>query len=546
MAKITDPDDLIISSTVGNLGVDGNMWLDTSASTISFAVFGALTSAKEGVTHQAIYSKLVDLWTTSAYNKFEFPMYTIDAKSGQYLYGTDGATFSGWVFLDDTARTYPKDGGWDEYLTNGTLDRRYVGIVSLGGVNSGAQLYFQKTSTGSAIDFTFDDAANEGILIYEDGGIDNQTFFKGFVREEAKKYKDSVLADTGQIATGAYIVNLLLSNEDDLNITDTDANVASILPYTKINIKYFDAAFSRDVDSVTNRNFGIVVDVGTNSGVDGSAPGAASVLTTAAGSMTVNEFAGGTLAIYTGTDENLTFPIVSNTATTITVTGTIASGSGISFTAFPSTSLGASLQEIYTKVQYQLRQNSDIDESGTGTVNGKTASILLDYTAQLNAGFFSPTNPNGGGSGVFVAGLEAADINSIIFYDNTAVARSYPYAAVGALNFNGVLVSGGTGYYRMYFTDLAGSADYGLTGAITVNDTSGNPIQGTISGTPISFTFDYTGNVQGGRTGGTDADVTIVAGNAGSAKPVVATGTITASKSISFTLTAEQDRAYLV
>lgn len=114
------------------------------------------------------------------------------------------------------------------------------------------------------------------------------------------------------------------------------------------------------------------------------------------------------------------------------------------------------------------------------------------------------------------------------------------------MNFNAVLTAGGTGYYRMYFTDLAGSNDYGLAGAITVNDKDGNPIQGTITSGVIAFTFDYDGNVQGGRTAGTDAPVTIVAGNPGSAKPVVATGTITRSKSVSISLVAEQDRAYLV
>lgn len=38
---------------------------------------------------------------------------------------------------------------------------------------------------------------------------------------------------------------------------------------------------------------------------------------------------------------------------------------------------------------------------------------------------------------------------------------------------------------------------------------------------------------------------TATAGNAGSSKPVVATGIITKSKSISITLTAETDRAYI-
>ena len=82
--------------------------------------------------------------------------------------------------------------------------------------------------------------------------------------------------------------------------------------------------------------------------------------------------------------------------------------------------------------------------------------------------------------------------------------------------------------------------------AITVNDKDGVPIQGVISGSSISFTFDYSNNVQGGRTAGTNADVVIVAGNKGYAKPVVATGTITQAKGISFGLVAETDRAYVI
>ena len=126
------------------------------------------------------------------------------------------------------------------------------------------------------------------------------------------------------------------------------------------------------------------------------------------------------------------------------------------------------------------------------------------------------------------------------------MSREYPYASAGTLNFNSYLTSGGTGYFVMYFTDLSAAQDYGFTGAIIVNDASGNPIQGTITGASVDFTFDYTGNVQGGRTGGTNADVTLVCGNAGTAKPVVVTGTITQSKAVTFVATAEQDRAYLI
>ena len=607
MAKITNPDDI-------DVGVE--LTLDTSGSTFTLNVAGTLV-AKDGVTIQALYSKFIDLWTTASYNKFEFPMYTIDAKSGQYIFGFDGGTYSGWKPADDATRQMLRDGGWSEYTSAGVLDRQYVGIVSLGLCNSGAQLYYQKTSTGAATDFTFDDEVNEGILVYQNGVSDTRTYFKGFVREAGYKYKDSILADTAQTATGAYTVNMLLSNETDLDVVDNDAYVSKAqavdtaswvggvatynfssahgitdgdwvkitgstpsgynaegfctvsdadtltLPitgdpgaytsgatlgtiYSVINVKYFSAAYTKDIDlDDTPRSFGIVIDAGTHSGVDASAPGGASVLTSASGGMEVSAYVGGILTIQDGTDEGVQFPITANTATTVTVTGTITVGSNLSFTVERAASPSATLQQIYTKIQYLLRQDSDID-STSGTVNGKTGSLLLNFVgSSLKAGFYAPTNPNGGGSGVMVEGITDAEINSVVFYDNSAVTREYPYASAGVLNFNSYLTSGGTGYYRMYFTDLAGALDYGLTGAITVNDADGNPIQGTISSGSISFTFDYTGNTQGGRSGDTDAAVTLVAGNAGSAKPVVATGTITESKAISITATAEQDRAYL-
>ena len=512
MAKITDPDDLVVSSSSGNLGVDGNIWLDTTASTFELAVYGALTSAKEGVTIQALYSKFVDLWTTSAYNKFEFPMYTIDATSGQYQFGTDGATYSGWVAANDTTRQMLRDGGWSEYLANGTLDRKYVGIVSLGDVNTGAQLYYQKTNGGAAADFTFDDEVNEGILIYEDGGIDNQTYFKGYVREYAKKYDDSVLADTGLTATGALKVNLLLANEDDLKIQDTDVNVAANVPYTGITTTWitgnnFDTTNTSPyaVDDVVQDDAGrwyICTTLGTADATD---------------FLDLSAMAGAGTAVfasYTGERE------IGGTYYAFNV---IVDGNG------------AIAEDVYTKVQYLLRQPGDID-SGAGTHNGTITQSLMGFVGDT---LITTT-------GVYIDDYLADDINRLTFTDALGATVSEPYTATGSLNFNSVLTAGGTGYYRMYFTDLAGANDYGLTGAITVDDASAADIAGTISGASISWTFAYDTNSQGSRTPATDAAVTVVAGNAGSAKPVVATYTITRATGQGITLTAETDRAYLV
>lgn len=448
MAKITSR---------ASLNVGTELTINEAAKTFTLNVAGNLV-AKDGVTLQALYSKFVELWATASYQDSPFPMYTIDALSGQFQFGTDGSTYSGWKPADDTTRQMLRDGGWSEYSAAGVLQRQYVGIVGLGSVSAGAQLYFQRDAADAPTNFTFTDQVNEGIQVYGDatnGNFDKRTYFKGFVREYGKKYKDSVLADTGKTATGAYLVNLLLSNEDDLKITANDAAMSGA-PYSGITVTYY------------------------------------------------------------GTNQNRTI-----------------GGSSYPFRIIINGN-NATLEQIYTKVQYLLRQDSDID-AGAGSVNGKTAAALLEFvgdTLQTK-------------QGVYIDNIQAADSNRIIFKDYNGVDRTNPYTASGTITFNSPLVGPGSSY-RMFFATLPGAGnDYGESGAITVNDASGTPIAGTISSSSIAFTFDYDGNVQGGRTAATDAAVVLIGIRPGGGKFVAATGTLTRSKSIALSLVAEQDRAYI-
>lgn len=448
MAKITNKSQL-------NVGTE--LTIDETAKTFTLNVAWNLI-AKDWVTIQALYSKFIDLWTWASYQDSPFPIYAIDALSWQFQFGTDGSTYNWWKPANDTTRQMLRDGWWSEYSAAWVLQRQYVGIVSLGDVSAWAQLYYQRASSDAPINFTFTDEVNEGIQVFWDatnGNFDKRTYFKWFVREYGKKYKSSVLADTGKTATWAYLVNLLLSNEDDLKIQTTDGNMTNV-PYSGITATYY------------------------------------------------------------GTNQNQT----------------------IGWGSYPFRVIidwnNATLEQIYTKIQYLLRQDADID-SGAGTVNGKTANELCYfvgdtlYTTQW----------------VFISNIQANDLNRIVFLDQNSVQRTYPYSSAGTISFNTPL-QWAWSYYRVFFTTLPGAGnDWWESGAVTVNDKDGNPITGTISGSSVSFTFDYDGNVQGWRTAWTDASVTIVAGRPWSAKPVVATGTITRAKGISFSLVAEADRAYL-
>ena len=194
----------------------------------------------------------------------------------------------------------------------------------------------------------------------------------------------------------------------------------------------------------------------------------------------------------------------------------------------------ATRYQIYTKMQYLLRQNSDINTGGDGgVITGKTHDLICWFVGPTlySRAFFTPS---------------PADLNDVIFIDDNGVERQFPYASAGTLNFNANLTSGGTGYYDMYYVTTPNSDDYGEGTAVLVKDKDGNDISGAITGNSIAFTFDWSGNVQGGFTGGTERDVILVWGNPGVAKPGVTTGRITQSKGISISAVAESDPSYIV
>ena len=445
-----------ITSRAGlNVGVE--LTVDETTKTYTLNVAGNLI-AKDGVTLQALYSKFVELWATASYQDSPFPMYAIDALSGQFQFGTDGATFSGWKPANDATRQMHRDGGWSEYSSAGVLNRQYVGAVGLGAVSSGAQIYYQRVSGGTPANFTFTDQVNEGIQVYGDatnGSFDTRTYFKSFLREQGQKFKDSVLADTAKTATGAYLVNFLLSNEADPKIQANDAAMSGA-PYSGINVTYY------------------------------------------------------------GTDQSRTI-----------------GGTGYPFRVIINGN-SATLEQIYTKVQYLLRQSTDID-SGVGTVTGRTAAALLAFVGD---NLLTTTS-------VYIDNVQAADSNRVTFKDQNGVDRTNPYTAAGTISANAVLVGAGSSYRLMYTAPPGAGNDYAESGAVTVNDASGVAITGVISASPIAFTYDYDGNVQAGFTGGTDRPVTLIAIRPGSGKFVVTTGVLTRSKTIALALVAEQDRSYV-
>jgi hypothetical protein len=200
---------------------------------------------------------------------------------------------------------------------------------------------------------------------------------------------------------------------------------------------------------------------------------------------------------------------------------------------------GATKEQIYERIQYQLRQDWNINNatgssSGSGTVIGKTADSLLEFVGDTLVT----------SNGVFVDNISDTDINFYQFYDTASAQRTYPYVAAGTITFNTNLTNDLSGSYKVFFTSVP-SGSYGSGSAILVNNNSGQPITGSTYGvSSVTFTFDYDGNIQGGRLPQTEAPITIVAIGLGTAQYVSTVGSIVRSNANAFSLVASLERNY--
>jgi len=188
----------------------------------------------------------------------------------------------------------------------------------------------------------------------------------------------------------------------------------------------------------------------------------------------------------------------------------------------------ATTQQIYEKIQWSLRQNTDID-AGDGTVIGKTADALIYFVGDTLIG----TN------GVRISGLNDNFLNAVEFYDYNGVKRIYPFVSAGNISF-GANAGSGDFIYKMFFAN-----SYGTASALIVNDKDGTPISGTYSGSPISFSFAYDSNTQGGRTAGTNAAVIVVGIGLTGGQFISIEHTITKSQGQSILLAPALERNYV-
>ena len=270
MALIIDPDNLTRSSTSGNLGVDGNIWIETTTKTIKLAIFGSLTT--DGVTLKCIYSFLKEEWKNDAeLIKYPFPMVPLTDEQFEFSSGWNfDKTGSGNSFTPNLVRT----SGWAVKNTSNVTTEMWAGVITLGSIQAGGQVYYTQYAGDTAHDINLTGAVNQAIQIYSDpngdgstaDGFDRRSYLKLFLREQGNAYASSQLSDIGVSTLSYQAYRFPLADSDDSKITVSDIGIdvntdgtADVAPYSGMSITWVPAGFQRNING-TPRDFHVLID----------------------------------------------------------------------------------------------------------------------------------------------------------------------------------------------------------------------------------------------------------------------------------------------
>lgn len=482
MPKIIDPD-LLADSAADDGSTE--VFINTATKRVKLVLTGDLTNTgvqdTNGVTLKALYSFLKEEWRTDPNTK------NLAAFDFPMVPITDEAFefVSGWDLQDATAEGLIRDAGWTVKNVSGNTIKMFAGIIGLGSIETNDQLYYQQVSGGGTTNVLLTGQVNQAVQVLRDDD------------------GDGVYAEGSDYDRRAYF--RLYTREQAQKYGQAALSDIGVSGNMAAQAYRFPISTSSDALKIT------VADVG----IDANSDNVADVAPYSGMSITYY----GTAQVRSIGGTNRNFGVVIN---------------GNSGTA----------EQIYQFVQWSLRRTTDID-AGAGTLVGKIADELLEFVGDTLK-TKSVNNPAGGGSGVYIDNFQVADTNRITFRDNTGTERTFPYVASLTINFGDNLKNDTSAKYWVYFTTLPGGGnDFGETGAVIVDDNAGADMAGDVSGaSSVQKSFNYDGNVQGGRTAGTDALITVIGIGLNTGQYVKATGTIGRSTSNSVSLVAALERNY--
>lgn len=464
-----------------------------------------------GVFGQPLYSRAMIDWKDDNFliRNAPFPMFNIDSDAGKYLVGQDASGNNhGTNFVDNTefgirSRKLVRNMGWQEIDSGGLVTAEYAAIRSNATVedNDRDLAYYQfgtDTTVDDTVDFEFAGPVDESIKVFDATVTRAQaTVTQGYDFNNTSP--DTIdRNDGGSFITDGYKVGsrVIVQNAEAAGDNGTyEVTVVTAGTITVTAVGGGDAGLTGGLDDNTatldlDNRFAFSLKlrprdddaVGKSFAQQGLADALATQLSNRAFIFGLG-----------------TVPDADITATDATIDGnTPYTGMSITFHSTPQSRGAATLvggaqnfgiiiegnsgtkNQIYEFVQRQLRKLTDID-ADADTAIGRTIDGLLRFNGttlefgSVDGGLTFPTNPDGGGSGVYCDNVAAADANFVAFWDNTGVLRTNKETIAITLDFNQILIDDTVAEADLFFdrtirtsvADLVVNAGTGPTGTIT-------------------------------------------------------------------------------
>jgi hypothetical protein len=473
-------------TTLGATGASTEKSIHYDVANLDIYVLEQGNVSADGVSGQAIYSFTMQEWKDDNFliGNAKFPMLCIDSDAGKYIIGQNAAGINtGWNWKDDAAfsirtRKLLRNMGWDELDANGITIAREVGVLTVDAVedpvnDTGFYQFGTDTTVDDTVDFTFNGAINEAVRFYE---------------EQAQPGSLAITTTTitrtgGSFITEGYKVGgqVTIRNAEDAGnngtwgpLTAVTATVLTVASGLTAN-----AADTTAILAVNNANafkIGMRVRDADPTGKTFAQSNLTTIQKTALSNF-IYQF-----PLATVSDDNITATDATidgsspYTGMTLTLhatpqvrTGLV--GGSFNFGIIGDANGGTHIQ-FYEWLQRQLRKLTDID-ADADTAIGRTIDLLASFQAGFlqvgsgDGGLSFPTNPDGGGSGMFVDNLAGTSDNSVKFWDNTGTLRSKPETVAVTIDANQTAIDDTAYEYDLFYdrTIRTTVADLVLTAA---------------------------------------------------------------------------------
>lgn len=437
----------------------------------------------DGVDGKALYSFTVQEYKDDNYlpGNMKFPMLCVDSDAGKYFIGQNPSGINtGWNWVDDSGfsirtRKLLRNMGWDELDANGITTSRFVGIVTQGvfedpATDTAFYEFGADTTVDNTVDFDFPDAVNEGIQFYEE-----QT------QTDLAITATTIIRIGGSFITEGYKVGgqVTIRNAED-SANDGDwvliAVTALVLTTSGLTVNADDTAARLSVNNDNALTLGLRVRDGDPNGKTFAQSNLVTINKTALSNFVYFfSLANATDLNISETDAN----IDANTPYTGMSLTFYASGQsrgglvGGPFNfGFIMDGNNGTNTECFEWLQRQLRKLSDID-AGAGTNFGRSMELMARFNGDIleagspDGGLNFPSNPEGGGSGIYIDSLNAASANKTKFWDNTGTLRSAPETIAVTVDANQTAIDDTAYKYNLFYdrTIRTACSDFVLTNA---------------------------------------------------------------------------------